>query len=664
MTSTSVLSSRERAVLTALCDAFHPRLAAGPDDDAALFAASAGELGVSAAAEAVIALLAPAQRSELKQLLRLLDNGFAALCISGVPSGVTAMTADQRARLLTAMSVSSIPQLRSGFQALKRMSSFLFYSVRPDDDTSPVLDALGYVSSPRPSAPAAPLSVTAVTTARTIDADVCVVGSGAGGGVAAAMLAAKGLHVVVLEAGPGFQGPDFEQRELEGTQNLYLDSGLTASRDLGVAILAGACLGGGTTINWQTCLRTPDNVRDEWTERSGCGVFAGDRFTRATDAVWSRLSVSTDESIVNSNNAPIQRGCDALGYSWSHIARNSHGCDTTQCGYCTFGCRVGGKQSTAVTYLHDAQRQGDCTIIARCSARRVTIENGRATGVRAMARTPEGNEVEITVRAPRVVVAAGGIESPALMLRSGVALPQLGRNLYLHPTTAIAGVYGERVESWSGPPQTIVSNHFAAIDGEYGFRLETAPAHPGLLAFALPWTSAAQHRRLMRRAPHVSAIIALTRDSVGGRVSVRGDGSAVIDYVPGRAEQGLIARGIAAAARVHLAAGSTEVHTLHTRALSIRQTAATTNADIDAFCERVLAARVARNWCLIASAHQMGTCRMGSDRQSAVCDERGEIFGVKDLYVADASAFPAASGVNPMITVMALATCVAEGIEH
>ena len=664
MASPSVLSARERAVLTAICDAFHPPLAAGPEDDAALFATSAVEVGVPAAAAEAIGLLATAQQAELRQLLRLLDNTVVSLALSRTTRGVSAMTRAERSRLLSKLSTSPIPQLRSGFQALKRLSSFLMYSVRQTDGSNPALAALGYVTSPLPSPRAAGLDVTAIPGPMTFDADVCVVGSGAGGGVVAAALAAKGFHVIVLEAGPALQAPDFEQRELEGTQDLYLDSGLTASRDLGVAILAGACLGGGTTVNWQTSLRTPDNIRDEWTNRSRCEVFTDARFSRAMDAVWERLAVSTDESVVNNNNAAIQRGCEALGYAWSPIARNSFGCDTTQCGYCVFGCRVGGKQSTAVTYLQDAQAKGDCTIIAKCSAQRVIIENGRATGVRAIAQRAGDSVVEIVVRAPRVVVAAGGIQSPALLLRSGISLPQLGRNLYLHPTTAIAGVYDERVEAWSGPPQTIVCNQFANLHGGYGFRLETAPGHPGLLALALPWTSAAQHRRLMQRVPHAGAIIALCRDATGGRVTVRGDGTAVVDYVPARAEQQLIAQGTAAAARVHLAAGASEVHTLHTRPMSIRRTPATTQRDIDAFCDRVLESRVGRNWSLVASAHQMGTCRMGREQTSAVCDERGEVFGVAGLYVADASAFPASSGVNPMITVMALASCVADGIER
>jgi choline dehydrogenase-like flavoprotein len=511
------------------------------------------------------------------------------------------------------------------------------------------------------------LEISAVTSSATLDADVCIIGSGAGGGVAAAAIAANGLSVIVLEAGPGDQAGDFEQRELEGTQNLYLEHGLLSSRDLGVAILAGACLGGGTTVNWQTCLRTPDDIRDEWSERSGIQLFSEARFSRALDGVWSRIGASTDESFVNGNNSPIQRGSEALGFSWERINRNSRGCDVTQCGYCVYGCRVGGKQSTAVTYLHDAQQNGDCRVLADCRANRVMIENGRAVGVVATTRTLAGHESRVTVRSRCVVVAGGGIQSPALLLRSGISLSQLGRNLYLHPTTAVAGVYDERIESWTGPPQTIVSNHFANIDGRFGFRMEAAPAHPGLLALAVPWVSAAQHRRLMQQSPHSSAIIALTRDSTGGRVRIRRDGSAVIDYVPGAAERSLIAKAIATVARIHLAAGAREVHTLHTRGMSLagRGSAGRGSASerqIEQFCDRILRERVDRNWSLIASAHQMGTCRMGRDARSAVCNEDGEVFGVKNLFVADASAFPASSGVNPMITVMALASCIADTI--
>jgi choline dehydrogenase-like flavoprotein len=260
-----------------------------------------------------------------------------------------------------------------------------------------------------------------------------------------------------------------------------------------------------------------------------------------------------------------------------------------------------------------------------------------------------------------VVVAAGGLESPALLLRSGLAHSSLGRNLYLHPTSAVAGLYPEAIRTWEGPPQTIICDEHAAFDGTYGVRLEVAPAHPGLLAMALPWTSARQHRAWMQRAGHASATIVLTRDSEGGRVRVRREGRAAFDYRVGRRELSHLKRGIAAAVRAHVAAGAEEIITLHSRPHVLRPRNASA-AEIDEFCERILASATDRNWSTLFSAHQMGTCRMGRDPRTSVCDERGAVRGVEGLYVADASAFPASSGVNPMITVMALAKVIGEGL--
>lgn len=508
------------------------------------------------------------------------------------------------------------------------------------------------------------LRLTRIEQNTTLDCDACVVGSGAGGGVVAAELAAAGMSVVVLEAGPGDQADDFAQRELEGTQRLYHGAGLTATRDAAISILAGRCLGGGTAINWQTSLRTPEYVRDEWSERSGCDVFRSEAFSSALDDAAARVGASTSESEVNENNACLERGCATLGYQHERIARNARGCDAAQCGYCTFGCRLGGKQSTTVTYLRDAQRLCGAVVVPDCWAQRVVIGGGRVAGVEAKVVASSGARVDLTVRATCVVVSAGGLESPALLQRSGLDCPELGRNLFLHPTTAVAGLYDERVQPWHGPPQTVLSGELARIDGDYGVRLETAPAHPGLLGFAAPWTSARAYRRLMQRAAELSAIIVLARDRTGGVVRARRDGSVSIRYRPGRSECALLARGIASAVRVHVAAGAREVHTLHTRGLSFAPTGAKSGHDLDRFCDRILAERVDGNWVVLFSAHQMGTCRMGRDPRTAVCDESGEVFGVRGLYIADASAFPGSSGVNPMITVMALAQCIARRIRR
>ncbi|HVE32185.1 MAG TPA: GMC family oxidoreductase [Gemmatimonadaceae bacterium] len=657
----AVLTERERASLAALCNAFHPSLPTDGYDDPLLFSTSATDLGVPRAAEEAMALLPPTERAELRRLLRLLDSVLGGLVIRKF-AGVTKMSLDERGKLLRALSVHRNARLRQGFQALKRLSSFLYYSVVDQQGRNRIWPAIGYAPSDQPAAGAATIRVVKYDTSTTIDCDVCVIGSGAGGGTVAGELATRGLRTVVLEAGPGDQAPQFTQRELDGVQKLYYQSGLSASRDLSVAILAGACLGGGTTVNWQTCLRTPDYIRDEWAERSKCELFSSERFTRALDQVCRRLGVSSDESEVNANNEPIRRGCDALGYSWEITERNSRGCDCSQCGYCTFGCRVGGKQSTVATFLPVMQRGRGSTIITKCRAERVLIERGKVVGVAATTRALDGVVENIEIRARLVVASAGGVETPALLERSGLSHSALGRNLYLHPTSAVAGVYSVPIASWSGPPQTIMSGHFAKVDGNFGFRLEAAPAHPGLLAMAAPWTDATSHRRLMQRSAGVSATIVLTRDATGGRVRSRRDGGVTIDYTLGRKEQSLLARGIAAAARVQIAAGADEVHTLHATGLAFKKQAKTSASEIDAFCERVGAEPIAANRCMVFSAHQMGTCRMGRERMNSVCDENGAVYGVKGLYVADASLFPASSGVNPMITVMALAKCVADRI--
>jgi choline dehydrogenase-like flavoprotein len=272
-----------------------------------------------------------------------------------------------------------------------------------------------------------------------------------------------------------------------------------------------------------------------------------------------------------------------------------------------------------------------------------------------------GTEFQVAVRAPIVVVAAGGLETPALLLRSGLKHSALGKNLYLHPTTAVAGVYAETVRPWEGPPQTVLCETHAALDGNFGARLEVAPAHPGLLALALPWHGARDHRRRMQQAAHVSTIIVLTRDASGGRVRVRRDGRAEIEYRPGARELAHMKRGLAAAVRVHVAAGAEEVITLHSRPQVLIAKNATPAA-VEDYCAGVSSAALDRNWSTLFSAHQMGTCRMGADPGSSVCDEHGAVRGIGGLYVADASLFPASSGVNPMVTVMAVAKIVGEEV--
>lgn len=660
----SLLSPNERTTLLWVCGALFPRLDPVGGDDVGLFTADAVSLGVPGAVEEALAAVPPEQVQDFRLLLRALDHPLFVLGVAGKAKAFRSLTAEERERVLLTMATSSVPLARKGFQGVKRLAAFLFYTLMDERRTNPTWNGIGYAPVPNGTSREAALTLTKVDAPKQLEADACVIGSGAGGSVVAAELARAGLRVIVLEQGPGDQAPQFDQREVVGMQRLYLDRATTSSRDLAVAILAGSCVGGGTSVNWQTSLRLPDPIRHEWASASGLPLFADKPLTRAFDAVCERSHVGTAESEINANNQALRRGCRALGWSWLHVPRNARGCDPVQCGACVFGCRPGGKQGTAVTFLADAQSVGDVSIVPNCRVNRVSIDRGRVTGVRAIARDANstmGTEFLVTVRAPLVVAAAGALETPALLLRSGLRMPALGKNLFLHPTTAVAGVYPETVRTWEGPPQTVMSEEHAALDGNYGVRLEVAPAHPGLLALALPWCGAREHRRWMQRAANVSAVIALTRDSYGGRVRVRREGRATIEYRPGPRELTHLKRGIVEAVRAHVAAGAEEVITLHSRPHTLKLKGASATA-VEDFCSRVTSSALDRNWSTLFSAHQMGTCRMGADAGTSVCDERGAVRGVQGLYVADASLFPGSSGVNPMITVMAVAKLVGEGI--
>jgi choline dehydrogenase-like flavoprotein len=651
----NVLGAVERRTLAAVCDAMMPRLTAEPGERGELFALSAADVDLATHVEHAMGALGKRQLGELRFFLRLLDVPLFLLVGAGRARRFSTLDTAARETVLLRLANHPVPQLRTGYQALKRLCTFLFYAALDESGANPSWEAIGY-SLPRRRQGSAPLTVTPITGPTRLSADACVIGSGAGGGVVAAQLAAAGLTVVVLEAGPADQGIDFDEREVVGMERLYLDQGTTATRDLGVAILAGACLGGGTSVNWQTSLRLPGVIRDEWAARSGIGWLADESFTRSFDAVCARLDVGTRESVRNPNNAALERGCGALGFRCMSIPRNSRGCDLDRCGYCVFGCRVGAKQSTANTFLVDAQRDGATTIVASCRADRLRMQGRTVVGVEATATDRStGARHAVTVTARSVVVAAGALETPAFLLRSGLDHAHLGRHLHLHPTTAVAGRYPEPIHGWLGAPQSVLCDEFAAARGNYGFRLETAPVHPGLIALAQPWYGARDHRSRMQYAAHVSAVIVLTRDRSTGRVTLDREGRPVVDYALGRMERALMQDGIAAAAHVHWAAGAGEIHALHTRDHTFDRAAAGRGADIDAYMRELARAPVHGNRCAVFSAHQMGTCRMGADAKTSPCDAEGRVRGIAGLHVADASLFPASSGVNPMITIMAMA---------
>src|SRR5581483_10620466 len=496
----------------------------------------------------------------------------------------------------------------------------------------------------------------AITEDTTLECDAVVIGSGAGGGVVAGELALAGKAVIVLEKG-GYQNEaDFTLLEAQAISELYLDRGLLTSKDLSMNILAGSTLGGGTVVNWCTSFRTPSDILQEWAQLSGLDDFTGPALQESFAAVEQRISVNTENSAHNKQNQLLFDGAKALGYHAGDLRRNAVGCEQ-RCGTCGFGCRYGCKQSTMKTYLQDAYDHG-ARMIVHCSADKVIIENSRAVGVQASVTDAEtGKSYRVTVRAKVVIVAAGSVHSPAVLLRSGLENKHIGQHLHLHPVSTISGLYPEKVYSWHGVMQSAYSDEFSHLAGNYGYKLEVAPSHPGLFGLATPWYSARTYREYMERVAHVGVIIVLTRDKGEGSITLDRAGEPVVNYVTSVFDRHHLLHGLRTAARVHFAAGASEVFSLHSKpthlsrlpddALHTRRL-----RDFDAQLERH---GLAPNRIVMFSAHQMGTCRMGADPNKSVIDGNCQVHGVKGLFVCDGSVFPAASGVNPMLSIMGLA---------
>ena len=662
-----VLTPARATTLRALADTFIP---AGP----APAAAPAGSALVDLERLATAIQAQPlSTQAEFGQLLDLLNKPLAGLTWWGPLRPFHALGPGQRERLLQSWAGSRLPPLRQGFQALRKLCTFLYYGDSPADGApNPAWAALGYPGPTRPpagDAPVAaerPLKPLAPVADTTYYCDTLIIGSGAGGGVLAGELAQAGHDVLVLEAGSYLHGPDFTQREVDMMGRLYDACGALSTRDGGVSILAGACLGGGTTVNWAGAFRTPDYVLEEWAREHAAPQFTSAAFQASLDAVAQALSVNTAYPRHNGQNQALLDGSARLGQAATLIPRNEKGLTNSDLhfqglGYSTLGDAHGIKQGTLNTYLRTAAAHG-ARLLPDTRAERVTVVGGRATGAEATHTTAAGQRVRITVRAQRVVVAAGAIQTPVLLLRSGLRHPHLGRHLHLHPTVVVAAHYPHAMHSWHGPSMSVVNDNFTRLRGtNFGVKLETPPTHPGLLAMVLPWLSGAQHRQLLRAADHLGSFIVLTRDRDGGRVRPDTEGKPLIDYKLSKFDKQNMLAGVRAAAEIHVAAGAHTVFLPHGTLPILHAQGGTLRNP--ALLDQLTRLAWHPNRFGLYSAHQMSTCRLGGRRATHPLRPSGETVEVRGLYVADGSAFPACSGVNPMLTIMALAHYTAQGLK-
>jgi choline dehydrogenase-like flavoprotein len=491
------------------------------------------------------------------------------------------------------------------------------------------------------------------------EVDFAIVGSGAGGSVVAAVLAAAGARVAVLEEGGHYTRDDFTMQEEWAYPALYQEHGNRATEDLAIMILQGRNVGGGTTVNWTSSFRTPPATLRRWAERDGVGDLDEATLAPHFAAVEARLDVGAgNPDDVNANNRKLMDGAAKLGWQPELIRRSVKGC--ARLGYCGMGCPLDAKRTSRTTFLADAVAAGT-TVYSDCRVKLVETDRGRARAVVAdvLDRGADRPRGRLIIHARKGVVLAGGaINTPALLLRShaGTDSGAVGKRTFLHPTVPLVAFYDQPIEAFYGPPQSVSVHHFADRGDRVGYFLETAPVHPMLGAIAFPGFGDA-HRRMAERLPYVQATIALLidghHDDVGGEVSVSRDGRISLRYPLHASLREAAIDAIGNMARLQLAAGAREVVTLHETPIVIRG-----EADI----ARVADAPFEANRHTLFSAHQMGGCAMGSDPQRSVVNTRGRHHQIENLWIADGSVFPTALGANPQLSVYAHARLFATAI--
>jgi choline dehydrogenase-like flavoprotein len=435
---------------------------------------------------------------------------------------------------------------------------------------------------------------------------------------------------------------DFVGDELDAYRTLYWGAAAATTDDGGIGLLTGECLGGTTTINWTTAFPTPDALREEWG-----GPFRGDDFSRSLTAVAERSAVNTDHNTPSSRDAIMKRGLDMLGWHVAPMPRNVRGCDQNGvCGYCGFGCQLGAKQSTLVTWLEDAHAAG-ARVVTDTRAERIATVRGLVAAVEATTR--DGRR--IAVRARTVVVAAGALQTPALLLRSGVRNTNVGRHLHLHPVTAVSALFDDDVRPWTGTIQALYSDQHAQLDDGYGLKYETGPIHPGVLVAFAPWRSAAAHAQLLGDLLRTSGVGLLLRDRGSGLVRLTRSGRLRVSYRLAADDARRLRVGIDGAARILEAAGARRIQSSHARQLRYEPAPGRR----ERFLEQVDREGFAPGRCAFFSFHHMGSAHVGADPATSACNWDGETWDVRGLYVMDGSSFPSASGVNPMLTIEAIA---------
>jgi choline dehydrogenase-like flavoprotein len=492
-----------------------------------------------------------------------------------------------------------------------------------------------------------------ITADLTVDCGAVIVGSGAGGATMAAELAGAGIDVVVIEEGDYHPTGSFTTSSMRALRTLYRDGGGgMAIGKPSVLFAEGRCVGGSTVVNGGMSWQTPPRVLARWAESDGIKAIRETDMAPYFAAVESRLSVGLqDPETIGRDSELLKAGADANGWRVVPNRRNQLHCAGTN--NCNNGCPTGAKQSMLVTSVPRALSSG-ARLFAGCRVDRITSSGvtgrfgrsgaGSGGGGSGRGAFGGGGGPKLTVRAPVVIVAGGSVQTPALLARSGIrsSSGQLGRNLSMHPNANVIAYFDEDVTGWHGVHQAFQVREFT----DDGIVLTANNLAPPMLAAMMP-AHGRELGELMADYNHVVTAGPLIEDTSTGRIrNVPGFGPQVF-YQLNDQDAARVVRGVELTAQAMFAAGA--------RRVLLPFAGAPAMQSLDEV-RSLLARPVPKRSIRLYSIHLMGTARMSDDPRRGVVDSFGQFHGRPGLFIADASIFPGPTGLNPMETVIALAT--------